>query len=61
MGTKLRANNFRLEQVTDRRVKDVVRGVRPNNVMNNAMAVGIVALEIIKLLLNKPVNSFRNA
>ena len=50
-----------MEGIGERRVKEVVRRVRPNTVMNNALAVGVVGVEIVKLLLNKPVDSFRNA
>ncbi len=50
-----------MEEPGERRVKEVARRLRPNTLMNNAVAVGIVGVEIVKLLLNKPVDSFRNA
>ena len=57
----MRARNYKIDEVDNFKVKIIAGKIAPAIVPTTAMVVGVVGIEIIKYLLDKKVEAFKNA
>lgn len=58
--SNLRARNYKIEEVDNFKVKLIAGKIIPAIATTTAMVVGAVGIEIIKFLLNKPAEVYKN-
>lgn len=58
--SNLRARNYKIEEVDNFRVKLIAGKIIPAIATTTAMVVGAVGIEIIKYILKKPSEVFKN-
>lgn len=58
--SNLRARNYKIEEVDNFKVKLIAGKIIPAIATTTAMVVGAVGIEIIKFLLNKPAEIYKN-
>lgn len=58
--SNLRARNYKIDEVDNFKVKLIAGKIIPAIATTTAMVVGAVGIEIIKFLLNKKADAFKN-
>ena len=58
--SNLRARNYKIEEVDNFKVKLIAGKIIPAIATTTAMVVGAVGIEVIKFLLNKKAEAFKN-
>lgn len=58
--SNLRARNYKIEEVDNFKVKLIAGKIIPAIATTTAMVVGAVGVEVIKYLLKKPAETFKN-
>lgn len=58
--SNLRARNYKIDEVDNFKVKLIAGKIIPAIATTTAMVVGVVGIEVIKYLLNKPAEVYKN-
>jgi len=58
--SNLRARNYKIEEVDNFKIKLIAGKIIPAIATTTAMVVGAVGIEIIKFLLNKGIEAYKN-
>ena len=58
--SNLRARNYKIDEVDNFKVKLIAGKIIPAIATTTAMVVGVVGMEVIKFLLNKPAEVYKN-